>query len=139
MFCNVSIKDFNQNVPQNKRLLELIARVNVFYGEIYFQINNEMVKTFFYLRKTKTRYHEKINKQKVLDMKQFQKVVKRLFSNASISSNKRNLTENCKLVKTEIKATEVLNSLFSNIVKVLKISQYKECDPIVQNTKDSTL
>ena len=28
-----------------------------------------MVKTFFYLRKTKTRYHEKINKQKVLDMK----------------------------------------------------------------------
>ena len=71
MFCNVSIKDFNQNVPQNKRLLELIARVNVFYGEIYFQINNEMVKTFFCLRKTKTRYHEKINKQKILDMKQF--------------------------------------------------------------------
>ena len=72
-------------------------------------------------------------------MKQFQKVVKRLFSNASISSNKRNLTENFKLVKTETKATEVLNSLFSNIVKILKISQYKECDPIVQNTKDSTL
>ena len=65
--------------------------------------------------------------------------MKSLFSNASYSSNKINLTENCELVKTKIKTTEVLNSLFSNIVKILKISQYEEYDPILQNTKDSNL
>ena len=96
-------------------------------------------KCVVYLRKTKTRYYEKINEQKTVDIKQFYKVVKSLFSNASYSSNKINLTENCELVKTKIKTTEVLNGLFSNIVKILKISQYEEYDPILRNTKDSNL
>ena len=44
------------------------------------------------LRKTKTRYYENLNQKKILDNKEFLKVVERLFSDKSISGDKINLT-----------------------------------------------
>ena len=46
------------------------------------------------------------------------KVVKPLSSTKLISGDKTNYTENGEDVKTEIKTAEVLNSFFSNIVKI---------------------
>ena len=59
--------------------------------------------------------------------------MKPLFSDKSISGNKINLTENCEYVKTEMRTAKVFNSFFSNIVKNLKIPQYKNFYPIAQN------
>ena len=91
------------------------------------------------LRKTKIRYYANLNEKKILDNKQFWKVVKPLFSDKSISEDKINLTENGEYVKTEMKTAEVFNSFFSNIVKNLKIPQYSNSDPIAQNIGDPTL
>ena len=44
------------------------------------------------LRKAKTRYYENLNQKKILDNKEFLKVVERLFSDKSISGDKINLT-----------------------------------------------
>ena len=49
-------------------------------------------------------------------------VGKPLFSGKSISGAKTNLTEDGEHIKTEKKETEVVSSLFLNIVKNLKIS-----------------
>ena len=91
------------------------------------------------LRKTKIRFCANLNKTKILDNKQFWKVVKLLFSDKSISGNKINLTENGKYIKTKMKTAEVFNSFFSNVVKNLKIPQYSNSDPIAQNIEDPTL
>ena len=77
------------------------------------------------LRKTKIWYCANLNEKKILDNRQFWKVVKPLFSDKSISGDKITLTENGEYVKTEMKRAEVFNSFFSNIV-------YKESqDPSV--------
>ena len=64
------------------------------------------------LRKAKIRYYANLNEKKILDNKQFRKIVKRLFSDKSISGDKKNSTENGEHVKTEMKTTEVYNSFF---------------------------
>ena len=91
------------------------------------------------LGKTKIRYYANLNEKKILDNKQFWKVVKPLFSDKSISGDKINLTENGEYVKTKIKTAEMFNNFFSNIVKNLKIPQYSNFDPIAQNIEDPTL
>ena len=91
------------------------------------------------LGKTKIRYYANLNEKKILDNKQFWKVVKPLFSDESISGDKINLTENGEYVKTEMKTAEVFNNFFSNMVKNLKIPHYSNFDPIAQNIEDPTL
>ena len=62
--------------------------------------------------------------------------MKSLFSDKSISGDKKNLSEDSKHVKTDMKTAEVLNSFFSNIIKNLKNPQYSNIDPIIQNMED---
>ena len=92
-----------------------------------------------HLRKTKIRHYTNLIENKILDNKQFWKVVKSLFSDKSNSGSKINLIENEEYAKTEMKILEVLNSFFSNVVKNLKIPQYSNFDPIAQNIEDPTL
>ena len=66
----------------------------------------------------------------------FWRVGKPLFSGKSISGAKTNLTEDGEHIKTEIKETGLVSSLFLNIVKNLKISQFSNFDRIVQNIED---
>ena len=91
------------------------------------------------LKKTKISYYANLNEKKILANKQFWKVVKALFSDKSISGDNINLNENGEYVKTEMKAAEVFNSFFSNIVKNLKIPQYSNFDPSAQIIEDLTL
>ena len=93
----------------------------------------------FPFKKTKIRYYANLNEKKILDNKQFWKVEKPLFSDKSVGVDKLNLTENGEHIKTEMEAVEVLNNFFSNIVRSLKILQYSNFGPILQNIKDSTL
>ena len=86
------------------------------------------------LRTTKIRYYVNLKEKKILDNKQFWKVVKPLFSDKLISGDKINL-----IGKTEMKTAEIFNSFFSNIVKNLKIPQYPNFDPIAQIIEDPTL
>ena len=90
------------------------------------------------LGKTKIRYYANLNENKILDHKQFWKVVKPLFSDKSVSGDKMNLPENDEYVKTEMKTAEVFNSFFPNIVKNLKIHHYSNFDPVTQNIEDPT-
>ena len=76
---------------------------------LYTQQRNYCV---FLLRKTKIRYYANLNVKKILDNKQFWKVVKPLFFDKSISGDKINLTENGEYVKTEVETAEVSNSFF---------------------------
>ena len=43
MFCNMSIKDFNQNIPRKKKIAT--GNQMPFFGERYFHIYNAMVET----------------------------------------------------------------------------------------------
>ena len=62
--------------------------------------------------------------------------MKHLFSDKSISGDKINLSEDSKHVKTQMKAADVLNNFFSNIIKNLKNPQYSNIDPIIQSMED---
>ena len=159
-FCNISMKVLNKYAPRKKKFVrsnqmlfmkkdlskEIIKRsrlCNRFLKDkglenrmLYTQQRNYCV---FLLRKTKIRYYANLNEKKILDNKQFWKVVKPLFSDKSITGDKINLTENGEYVKTEMKTAEVFNSFFSNIVKNLKIPHYSNFDPIAQNIEDPTL
>ena len=88
------------------------------YGPVSTQQRNYCVSL---LRKIKVNYYYANLEKKILDNKQFWKVVKPVFSDKFIGGGKINLTENGKQVKIEIKTVEVLNSIFSNTVKNLKI------------------
>ena len=91
------------------------------------------------LKKTTISYYANLKEKKIIANKQFWKVVKALFSDKPISGDNINLTENGEYVKTEMKAAEVFNSFFSNIVKNLKIPQYSNFDPSAQIIEDLTL
>ena len=67
---------------------------------LYIQQKNYSVSL---LRKTKIRYYANLNEKKILDNKQFRKVVKHLFFDKPISEDKINLTENGEHIKTEVK------------------------------------
>ena len=144
-FCNISMKVLNKYAPRKKKFVrsnQMLFMKKDFSKEIMKRsrlrtrflkdkgLENRMLYTqqrnycVFLLRKTKIRYYLNLNVKKILDNKQFWKVVKPLFFDKSISGDKINLTENGAYVKTEMETVEVSNSFFSNIVKNLKIPQY---------------
>ena len=71
--------------------------------------------------------------KKVIDNKQFWKTIKPLDSDKSVSRDRINITEKEEIDKSKSEATEILNKLFSNIVKNLVIPVYNDLDPIVEN------
>ena len=130
-------KDFSKEIMKRSRLCNRFLKYKSLENRmLYTQQRNYYVSL---LRKNKIRYCANLNKTKILDNKQFWKVVKPLFSDKSIRRNKINLTENGKYIKTKMKTAEVFHSFFSNVVKNLKIPQYSNSDPIAQNIEDPTL
>ena len=130
-------KDFSKEIVKRSRLCNRFLKYKRLENRmLYTQKRNYYVSL---LRKTKIRYCANLNKTKILDNKQFWKVVKPLFSDKSNSRNKINLTENGKYIKTKMKTPKVFYSFFSNVVKNLKIPQYSNSDPIAQNIEDPTL
>ena len=103
---------------------------------LYIQQRNYCASFF---KKAKIRYYANHNEKKILNNKQFRKIMIPLFPINQFSGDKTNSTENAEHVKTEMKTAEVLNSFFTNIVSNLKIPQYSDFDPIVQSVEDPTL
>ena len=114
-FCNISMKVLNKHAPRKKKIVrgnqmpfmtkdlskEIMKRSrlrnrflkdkNLENRMLYTQQRNYCVSL---LRKTKIRYYANLNEKKILDNKQFWKVVKPLFSDKSIKGDEINLTEN---------------------------------------------
>ena len=80
------------------------------------------------LRKTKKDYYGHLNEKDVIDNKKFWKTVKPLFSDKVKSSEKITLVHEGKIVTTDDENGKILNSLFSNVVKHLKIPEFKDVD-----------
>ena len=65
--------------------------------------------------------------------------MKPLPSDKSRIRDRINISEKDKILKTESETAESLNSFFSNIVKNLNISRYREFDLATENIADPTL
>ena len=63
-------------------------------------------------------------------------VFKPYLSDKSVKCDKINLNENGELLKSESETAEVFNNFFSNIVKNLKIPEYKNLNTNIENVKD---
>ena len=100
---------------------------------LYTQQRNKCVAL---LRKTKKTYYENSDEKNVTDNKTFWKPVKPYLSDKSVKCDKINLSENGELLKNESETAEVFNNFFSNIVKNLKIPEYKNLNTNLENVKD---
>ena len=103
---------------------------------LYTQQRNKCVAL---LRKTKTTYYENLDEKNVTDNKKFWKTVKPYLSDKSVKCDKINLNENGELLKSESETAEVFNNFFSNIVKNIKIPEYKNLNTNIENVKDPFL
>ena len=88
------------------------------------------------MRKTKKTYYKNLDEKNVTDNKKFWKTVKPYLSDKSVKCGKINLNENGELLKSESETAEVFNNFFSNIVKNLKIPEYKNLNTNIENVKD---
>ena len=91
------------------------------------------------MRKSKRGYYENLNIENLTDNQLFWKSVKPLLSDKSRIRDRINISEKAKILKTESETAESLISFFSNIVKNLNISRYREFDPVTENITDPTL
>ena len=80
------------------------------------------------LRKTKKDYYGNLNEKDVIDNKKIWKTVKPLFSDKAKSSEKITLVHEDKIITTDDENAKILNSFFSNVVKHLKIPEFKDID-----------
>ena len=87
------------------------------------------------MRKTKKTYYENLDEKNVTDNKNFWKTVKPYLSDKSVKCDKINLNENGELLKSESEIVKVFNNFFSNIVKNLKIPEYKNLNTNMENVK----
>ena len=91
------------------------------------------------LGKSKTGYYENLNIKNATDSKLFWKSVKPLLSDNSRVTDRININEMSEILKTESENAKSLNSFFSNIVKNLNISRYREFDHVKEKVVVSTL
>ena len=73
------------------------------------------------LRKTEKNYYNNLNEKKITDNKTFWKTVKPFLSDKTPSDEKITLTEKDKIIKTDSKTANVLNTFFSTIISNLNI------------------
>ena len=88
------------------------------------------------MSKTKKTYYENLDEKNVTDNKKFWKTVKPYLSDKSVKCDKINLNENGELLESKSETAEVFNNFFSNIVKNLKIPEYKHLNANIENVKD---
>ena len=96
-------------------------------------------KCFSLLRKTKINYYGNLNEKDITDNKNFWKIVKPFLSDKSINIDKIHPNENGELTNSKTKTAEVMNEVFSNIVKNLKIPEYENLNCNFQKVKDPVL
>ena len=90
------------------------------------------------LRKTRKNYSN-LNEKKITDNKTFWKTIKPFLSNKTPSDEKITLIKKDKIIKTDTKAGNILNTFFSTIISKLNISEYPVSDPISNDINDPVL
>ena len=89
------------------------------------------------LNKTKKDYYRNLNEKDVSDNKTVWKTVKPFLSDKIVSKEQILLVESDETISEETEIAETLNSFFSNIVKNLKIPEYKpHNDSLHENVSD---
>ena len=83
------------------------------------------------LGKTKKDHYANLDEKDVADNKQFWKTVKPLLSNKVKSAEKITLVEGEEIITEDGENAEILNKVFSNAVKNLKIPEYQEAYPLL--------
>ena len=73
------------------------------------------------LRKTKKNYYNNLNEKKITDNKTLWKTVKPFLSDKTPSDEKITLIEKDKIIKTDGKTANVLNTFFSTIISNLSV------------------
>ena len=89
--------------------------------------------------KTKKNYYNNLNEKKITDNKTFWKTVKPFLSDKTPSDEKINLIQKDKIIKTESKTANILNTFFSTIISNLNIPEYPMSDPISDYINDPVL
>ena len=130
-----------------KKILNLHAPTTRFYGAIVCYL---WTKSFKYLkttkllflsllRKSKREYYHILDIKNITDNKTFLKTVKPFLLDKVTSTQKVTLIDNDKIVKSDDNTTRDLNTFFSNIVSDLKILDYNNFNPSVENIQESAL
>ena len=91
------------------------------------------------LRKAKKSYYSNLNEKKITDNKTFWKTVEPFPSEKPPSDEKITLIENDKIIKTDSKTANLLNTFFSTIISNLNIPEYLVIDPIFNDINDRVL
>ena len=91
------------------------------------------------LRKSKKNYYNNLNGKKITDSKTFWKKFKLFLSYKTPSDEKTTLIEKDKIIKTDSKTTNILNTFFSTIISNLNIPEYPMSDPISDYINDPVL
>ena len=110
-------KELSKEIMEKSRLR--MAKSTVENCLLYTQQRNKCVAL---LRNTKKNYYENIVEKEVTDNKKFWRTIKPYLSDKSVKSEKIHLNENGNVMRRESKTAEVLNNLFSDIVKNVKNS-----------------
>ena len=90
------------------------------------------------LRKTKKDYYANLNVKDIVDIKQFWRTVKSLFSDKTKLNKKITLVEDETVTMQDEQNAELLNLFFSNAVKSLKILRFSNTNPLAERLSDPT-
>ena len=82
------------------------------------------------LKKAKKIYCNNLNEKKITDNKILRKTVKPFLSDKTLSDKKITLIEKDKIIETDTKTANVLNTFFSVIISNLNIPEYPVPHPI---------
>ena len=101
-------------------------------------IQNEEISVSHFYRNQKASTMVILMKGKLLTTF-FWKMVKTFLSYEVASKAENTLVKNEKVIDKERKATELLNTFFSNIVGNLNIAEYRTCNPLANEISDPAL
>ena len=91
------------------------------------------------LIKTEKNYYSNLKEKNITDTKTFWKTVKSFLSDKTPSDEKITLIEKDKIIKTDSKTANVLNTFFSTIISNLNIPEHQVPDPISNDVSDPAL
>ena len=93
----------------------------------------------FVTKKTKKNYYNNLNEKKIAGNKTSWKTAKPFLSDKTPSDEKITLIEKDKIIKTDSKTANALNTFFSIIIGNLNIPEYQVSDPISNDVSDPAL
>ena len=91
------------------------------------------------LRKTKKKYYGNLDSRKIKDNRTFWRTVKPFLSNKSVENVKIILVEKEEILTKDNSFAKALNNFFSNIVKILEISDDMHSHPLAKEVNAPTM